>query len=110
MTKIVTTTINHVNGNEKRIVSLLLLSLVLLVGVYGFCVHAAVSNIVAREASIKAGDKIASSISTLEVAYANERNSINLESAYASGFKDATNPHYIHRGSLGRALSTISMQ
>jgi len=56
-----------------------------------------------REKVEKEAGGVVSSISNLETQYMNAKNSVNLDVAYANGFKDVDSPIFITRGGLGQA-------
>ncbi|MCR4334834.1 MAG: hypothetical protein NUV47_03880 [Patescibacteria group bacterium] len=70
---------------------------------YAFLVRQTIVNVITREKVEKEANDILSSISDLETQYMNAKGSINLDMAYAQGFKNADSTIFITRGGLGQA-------
>ena len=64
---------------------------------YFYALSATVRNTVARQGLELATADLSNKESTLEYAYINLKNNINLEVAYAEGYQDISAPIYISR-------------
>ena len=66
---------------------------------YMYCVRATIHNVVARQELEGEISSLTLSIGNKEFQYITKRNSINLDTAYAMGFKDVTAKTYISKDS-----------
>jgi hypothetical protein len=95
-----TKAITQIN-KEKAIFWTLFGILILSIGFYIFCINATVRNVVSREQSENAANKIALDISNKEFQYISMRNSVTLYLAYSMGFRDVSQKTFINKNSNG---------
>ncbi len=110
MTKIIVEKITHMDNIPRKLVVTLVPCLVCIFVVYGFLVRQTILNVVEREKAGKEMSGMLSSLSSLEAQYLGAKEGINLDVAYAKGFKDAESPSFITRGSLGKADLPLRIQ
>lgn len=85
---------------QKRVFWGLIISMCMLVGLYGYFVSKSITNVLLREEVEQEIVATNSKISELEFAYLNEKNKINLSFAYAHGFTDVKKKEFVARRSV----------
>jgi len=100
----------NMNNFSQKIVLILLPCVVCVFLMYGFLVRQTILNVVNRENVGKENSRMLSSISSLEAQYMTAKANVNLEVAYAQGFKNADAPTFITRSGLGKADLSYRIQ
>jgi hypothetical protein len=90
---------------EKRAFSILSVSIVVVLVLYGYFVNETVFNIVSRKNLESEIATLNSDIGALELKYISSKNNVTLEYAYAKGFKDVTSTTYVARPTDSAALT-----
>ena len=94
----------------KKLILTIIPFLICLFVFYGFLIRQTIINVVARENIEKNVRNMLSSISNLETKYMSVKGNINLDVAYAQGFKNADSPIFITRDGLGKAILSYRIQ
>ncbi len=102
MTKLLKKQISNVSTHQRKIFYVLVSLIVIASSFYGFFVKQTIMDVVEREKIQKEARTITSDIGDLESEYIAEKGKITLEFAYAQGFRDALDTHYITRKTLSR--------
>lgn len=91
--------------NDKKIFSILLISVVFSWAAYLFLVNHTVLNVVHREKMTENISVLQARLSEMETSYISKKNSISLDYAYSEGFKEVSDTQFIERAQLGQGLS-----
>ncbi len=67
--------------------------------------HSTIVNVVESDKILKDSRIMASRVQDLESKYLTLQNSVTVSVAYARGYKDAENTHFISKKTLGKALT-----
>ena len=94
-----------IQGREKQIISVLLLTLVFTILLYSYFLGQTVFKIIAREKLEHQISEARSAVAALEVNYLALKNKVTLNFAYAAGFSDVATTKFISRKVVGKALS-----
>lgn len=110
MTKVIAQKIEETRHVQEKIFALLALAIVAVFLMYGFLVRDTVLNVIAREKIGKEAHELLSTISSLEASYMDTKAHINLDVAYAHGFKDVHSPDFISPATLTTTLLSSRVQ
>ena len=91
---------------QKRLFTILIFSIVLLLSMYGFFVSKSIVNALVREELQNEIATVSSTIGDLESQYIVLKNAVDIEFAYSLGFTDVVEKKFVTRRSvLGKQLT-----
>lgn len=80
-----------IDYSYKRLVQTMVAAVILLVGLYIYCVLVIVCDAAEREKDLSQTDELLSTVSTLETEYVNLSGKVTLDLAYSLGFMETGN-------------------
>ena len=89
MTQAIVNNINTVFKYREKILNFLVFGILICLILYIYLLHSAISNVVYREKISKDNRILSTDISVLESKYFLVKNSIDMDLAYAKGFRDS---------------------
>lgn len=97
MTKTITITYSFLHRYREKLFLILIMSVVVILGLYFFLIQKAVVNVIAREKLVVETTERSGEVAMLEAKYFTMKNSITLDLAKAKGFKNTPISAYISK-------------
>jgi len=99
--------IQSIHNPERKVFAIFIVLALLLCAAYGYFLHRAISNVMARENTLKEVASLDIRLNELEFSYIALQNSVSLEDAYERGFVDIEAPVFVSRTPLPKNLSLL---
>ena len=100
----------QINKFEKRAFAMLVFTILILVGLYGYFISKSIINVIVREEISGDVAAINGAISELEAKYIVYKGAIDIEFAKQAGFKNLAGKKFVARKSLAKNSITLNLE